>query len=575
MRTAITILVVVILLGIFGPQTLFSVDETQMVVVKRFGEIKSVHTTPGIKVKAPFIDQKIKLDKRVLRVDIPVATMPDKDQQFLVIDAYVRYRIRQNEEDVKLFFRRTAEGNLLNAQELFERIVVSALREEVGKRNRQEIIGGRELEGEQGEKIIESTETRQEILDAVKEAAISATSPGAEPGGEVVGDFGVEIIDVRMKRADFPEAAIERIFARMRSERDLISAGLRAEGDREARKIRANAEKTRTITIAKANRRAKLIEGEGEARAVKIFAEAVQEDPEFFAFQRSLEAYKKFLPTNSTMVLSSDSELFQFLQDTRFITVKLPEALVGPIESMADNAWTVLGRRVQINGATGINTSVTPENGSIIFVEGSPGQDGSLVAAEISDGVAGLLEEVSLSSLVVDAQAVSVNERTKVVVEPARVTTVYVEGRRQGDTVVAGEITEGLRGFLERTGDLTWTVGTSEIQVGPATQLVVGANQIGAEVLVSIRTLADGSLVALKVAPAEPPQGESDQATVRLVGIPSAVIHEWQIRNEDRRLIVGEDTDLELGANQAGLVVLIGAKRQDDGSLLALKVRVQ
>ena len=245
---------------------------------------------------------------------------------------------------------------------------------------------------------------------------------------------------------------------------------------------------------------------------------------------------------------------------------------MGPIESMTGNVWTIGGRKVQIAGATGINTSATPENGAIVFVEGSPQEDGALVAGEVLDGVTGFLEKVSLSSLVVESQEVSVTGLTKVVVEPERVTTVYVEGRRQGDTVVAGEITEGLRGSLERIGDLTWTVGISEIQVGSGTQIEDGAAQIGAEVLVSIRTLANGSLVALKVASADPPEGE---AVVRLVGIPSAVTHQWKIRNDDRSLTVGEDTDLELGANQEGLVVLIGAQRQEDGSLLALKVRVQ
>ena len=278
---------------------------------------------------------------------------------------------------------------------------------------------------------------------------------------------------------------------------------------------------------------------------------------------------------NSTVVLSSESELFQFLQDTRFITVTVPEALVGPIGSMTGNEWTVGGRRVHVDGATGINTSAIPENGAIVFVEGSPQQDGALVAAEILDGVTGFLEKVSLSSLVVESQEVSVTGLTKVAVEPERVTTVYVEGRRQGDTVVAGEITEGLRGSLERIGDLTWTVGISEIQVGSGTQIEDGAAQVGTEVLVSIRTLADGSLIALKVAPAEPPGGETEQTVVKLVGIPSAVTHQWKIRNDDRSLTVGEDTDLELGANQEGLVVLIGAQRQEDGSLLALKVRVQ
>ena len=301
MKTAIIVIVVVILLAIFGPQTLYTVDETQLVVVTRFGEVRDVHTTPGLKVKAPFIDSVNRFNRRLLRVDVPPSTLPDREREFLIIDAYARYRII----DVRKFFEKLETPE--RAEDRIGRIVISDLREEIGKRVKEEIIGAIK-EGPEGQEVVIGTDTRQEILDIVRAASDQAVK-------STENDFGVEVVDVRIKRADFPEAAQQNIFGRMRAERDRISREFRAEGQEERDKIEAAANRDRAIILAEAERQANLTRGDGEAQAIEIFAEALQQDPEFYAFQRSLEAYKQFLANKSTVILSSEAELFQFLDD--------------------------------------------------------------------------------------------------------------------------------------------------------------------------------------------------------------------------------------------------------------------
>jgi membrane protease subunit HflC len=230
------------------------------------------------------------------------STLPDKEKQFLIIDAYTRYRIT----DVKKFFEKL--GSLDRAEDRIGRIVISALREEIAQRERQEIIGARIVDTDDGERVVIGTDTRQEILSVVLAAADKVVN-------EPENDFGVQIMDVRIKRADFPEATQQSIFNRMQIERQRISGELRAEGQEERDRIEADVNRQRTILLAEAQRQAQLTRGEGEAEAIEIFAQALEQDPEFFAFQRSLEAYRKFLSTNTTVILSSESDLFQFLQD--------------------------------------------------------------------------------------------------------------------------------------------------------------------------------------------------------------------------------------------------------------------
>lgn len=301
MRAAILIFSAVIVLALAINQFFYTVNETEAAVVTRFGLIKNIQSEPGLKTKLPFVDSVTRFDSRILRVDTPPATLPDKDLQSLVVDAYTRYRI----VDVRKFFEKLR--SVQTANDRIGRIVISALREDIARRSREEVIGSIVRFSEDGTSSIVPTNTRQEIMERVL-LVTNASVKSPE------NDFGVEIIDVRMKRADFPEAVQQSIFGRMTAERERIAREFRAEGAEEDSKIRANVERERTILLADAERNANIARGRGEAEAIKILAEALQKDPGFYTFQRSLEAYKRFLVTNSTIVLSSESELFQFLK---------------------------------------------------------------------------------------------------------------------------------------------------------------------------------------------------------------------------------------------------------------------
>ena len=336
MKYAILTIVIVLLVAIFGTQSMFTVDEVQLAVVTRFGEIKQVYTQPGLKFKAPFVDQKNYFDKRLLYRDLPEATLPDSETQFLNIDAYARYRIGHQENgqvvtssrDVEAFFETLT--TIERAGERVERVVASALRDEVTTRRREEIIGATiktvvaevtdpeteitleeaqtlDNEAELGEEVTVPSATRQEILDRVRETAEAEIAQSSQ---------GITLVDVRIKRADFPEETQQAIFTRMRAERERLAREFRAEGQRERDRIEADVDRQVAIIRAEAERDANIIRGEGEAQSIAILASALQKNPEFYAFRRSLEAYTKFLTQNTTVVLSSDSDLFDFLEST-------------------------------------------------------------------------------------------------------------------------------------------------------------------------------------------------------------------------------------------------------------------
>jgi membrane protease subunit HflC len=277
-------LVVIIVLG----QWLFTIDQTEIGIVTRFGEPKGGPLlTPGLKLKTPFIDKVTKFDKRLLRYDALPADLLTKDKKTLHIDAYARYKIF----DPLLFFQTVRDE--LGANRRVGDLVDSALREEIARDNQVDII---------------KTE-REEVMRRVH--LISS---------EKARSFGIEIIDVRTKRIDFLDTIEANIFARMQAERDRIAKGFRAEGSEEASKIMADVDKQKTIILANADKQANILKGEGEASAIKILAEALEKDPEFYSFQRSLEAYEKFLTQKTTVVLNSDSRLFQYLDNPRMPT---------------------------------------------------------------------------------------------------------------------------------------------------------------------------------------------------------------------------------------------------------------
>ena len=309
MRNLVILGIVVIVALIVLSQALYVVDVTEQVLVTRFGDPRTVATDPGLYLKAPVADTVLRFDRRVLRIDAQPVSMPDIDKQNLTIDSYARYKI----VDPLKFFKTLQNEN--TAATRIGDVVTSSLRDEIAVRQRTEIIGakplvdpvtGEQLTDEEGLPLIEATESRTELLEIVFDAVQKRVEEG---------EFGIQIIDVRLKRADFSDRVQETIFNRMRAERNKIATRLRSEGDEQDLRIRAEANKNREIILAAAEQESNEIRGLGEAQAIGILADALNRDPEFFAFRRTLEAYPKFLNQQTTVILSSDADIFKYLQE--------------------------------------------------------------------------------------------------------------------------------------------------------------------------------------------------------------------------------------------------------------------
>ncbi|MFQ5873799.1 MAG: protease modulator HflC [Dehalococcoidia bacterium] len=271
----LAIFALIVLLG-----SLFAVDMTQQAIVLQYGQYLRTIKEPGLHLKVPFIQQVIRYEKRILTSDVKPGEYLTLDKKRMVTDPISRWRI----ED-PLQFNKTVASEA-GARARLEPIVLSELRDELAKHNFVDII---------------STQ-REFIMEAVSQRV-----------REKANEFGIEVIDVRIKRADLPAEVEASVFARMKAERQRKSLSYRAEGDELAAKVRADADKQVTIISAEAYEQSQKLRGEGDAQATAIYAEAFQQDAEFYAFLRTLEAYEKFLAQRSTLVLGSDSELFKYL----------------------------------------------------------------------------------------------------------------------------------------------------------------------------------------------------------------------------------------------------------------------
>ncbi|GAB4193140.1 MAG: protease modulator HflC [Thalassobaculales bacterium] len=262
---------------------LFIVDQTQQVLVLQFGEPRRVVKEPGLHVKLPFIQNAVYFDKRVLDLDPPKQEVILVDQKRLVVDTYARYRIT----DPLLFYQ--SVNNEQGANQRGAAIINSSMRRVLGAEDLPAILSDR----------------RTQIMAQIRE----------EVNRQLV-RLGVEIVDVRLRRADFPEQTSQAIYNRMKSERDREAREARAQGFELGQQIRADADRQRVVIIAGAERQAQTLRGEGDAEAIRIYAEAFGRDPQFFAFYRSMEAYRAALGDGSTtMVLSPDSEFFRYFGD--------------------------------------------------------------------------------------------------------------------------------------------------------------------------------------------------------------------------------------------------------------------
>ncbi len=269
----------------------YTVKEYEQAIVFQFGEAKRVENTwgqetdAGLKFKLPPPFENVTyLSRRNLEVDLAPVELLASDQERLVVDAFVRYRIT---DPIKFYEKLKTERG---AQNQLQSIMDSTLRDVLGRVDTPEIIAGR----------------RAELMAEIQQAANSIAK--AE-------DLGINIIDVRIKRADLPRENYERVFTRMITQRNQEASLTRAEGVERAQEIRATAEKTARVIRANAQQQAEIIRGQGDKERNAIYAAAYERDPEFFAFYRSMEAYKKGLGKGTTYVLSPDSDFLGYLDD--------------------------------------------------------------------------------------------------------------------------------------------------------------------------------------------------------------------------------------------------------------------
>ena len=280
---ATLILIAVLAAAIVGPQALFVVDETQVAVVTRFGDPVRQVKSPGLYVKTPFIERVTYLEKRLLVFDAPPDSLLTKDKKRLVIDVYARGRI----EDPLLFVE-TLRNESRAASRVID-IVSSDLRVEIGRDDQSEII--------QTSRELIMNRVRDEVRPKLRE-------------------FGIEIVDVRIKRADFPGEIANSIYQRMQAERKRIADRERAAGTKADLEKRASVDRQAVVIRSEAQRDADIIRGCGEAEATKIFADALSQDPEFYTFRRSLETYRLHLVEN-TMFVGSSADLGAVFEDIR------------------------------------------------------------------------------------------------------------------------------------------------------------------------------------------------------------------------------------------------------------------
>ena len=281
MKKALSLLLPVI--ALVGFSAIFIVDETEQVVILQLGKPVKTVTKPGLNFKLPFpIQEKITFDDRLLEYDSPPEEILSKDKKSLIVDNYVRWKIVD-----PLQFLKTVQA-IPTAKSRMDDIVYSELRRELGTHDMVEII----------------TENREEIMDVITKECNSATL-----------DYGISVVDVRIRRVDLPAENEASIYARMEAERKRQANKFRSEGEEEAQKIRAATDRDKTIILADAYKEAEKIRGEGDAKAVQVYARSYSSDPKFYEFVRTLDTYKKVVDDKTTLVLPSDSKLFKLLLD--------------------------------------------------------------------------------------------------------------------------------------------------------------------------------------------------------------------------------------------------------------------
>ena len=274
------VIILLVVVGVVASQAIVIVDETNQAIITQFGEYRRSVNEAGMHFKLPFIQTTSYLERRMLSSDTLSQEYLTLDKKRAVVDHVTRWRIA---DPLRFFVTVRTE---MGAQARLDDIVGSELRRQLGVHNLEDVIADK----------------REPIMESI-----------AESSRHEALRFGIHIVDVRIKRADLPPAVQQSVFQRMEAERKRESARYRAEGEERGALIRAEAERERAVILADAQEAAQTIRGEGDAQAIAIYAEAFNQDPEFYAFTRRLEAYQKLLGKEDLLVLDSDSDFFRYL----------------------------------------------------------------------------------------------------------------------------------------------------------------------------------------------------------------------------------------------------------------------
>jgi membrane protease subunit HflC len=262
----------------------FSVDERQEAILFQFGKIIESDYEPGLHFKVPFINNVRKFDNRILTIDQKPERFLTQEKKDLIVDSFVKWRII----DVVQYFK-TTQGDELTAGRLLYENINNGLRDEFGKRTIQEIISG----------------DRAQIMELMTQQA-----------SERAKTLGIEVVDVRVKKVDYPERVSNSVYQRMRAEREREARDFRSKGHEASERIQADADRQRSILLAEAYRDSEIARGEGDARATEIYAQSFNKDQEFYKFTRSLTAYtKNFSTASDVILLKPDSDYFRYFKD--------------------------------------------------------------------------------------------------------------------------------------------------------------------------------------------------------------------------------------------------------------------
>lgn len=284
MERLVSVVVAVAGLLFLASLSLFTVDQRQYALVFQFGEVVEIIKEPGIHLKVPLMQDVRYFDRRVLTIDAETPELFNtREKKNVLVDSFVKWRVT----DVEQFYK-SVGGNELAAVARLRQTINDGLRAEFGQKTVADVISGK----------------RDQVMEIVRKRADADARK-----------IGVEILDVRLKRVDFPDKISSSVYDRMQSERRTVASQLRSEGAAEAERIRAEADRKREVTLAEAYSKAQQVKGEGDAKAASIYAEAYGRNPEFYAFWRSMDAYKEsFRNKSDVLVLEPSSEFFKYLK---------------------------------------------------------------------------------------------------------------------------------------------------------------------------------------------------------------------------------------------------------------------